>query len=74
MMNDKSKVMPLPFNERELEEKSFNKNLSIDIINEMNTNKEEEQFEGIFKLVNEIYMSKLVSLFLVNKYIFKKQE
>ena len=71
MMNDKSKVLPLPSNERELEEKSFNKNLSIDIINEMNTNKEEEQFEGIFKLVNEIYMSKLVSLYLVNKFILK---
>ena len=25
------------------------------------TDPEEEQFEGIFKLVNEIYMSKLVS-------------
>jgi hypothetical protein len=62
MMNDKSKVLPLPSNERELEEKSFNKNLSIDIINEINTNKEEERFEGIFKLINEIYMSKLVSL------------
>ena len=39
MMNDKSKVLPLPSNERELDEKSFNKNHSIDIINEMNTNK-----------------------------------
>jgi hypothetical protein len=38
MMNDKSKVLPLPFNERELGEKSFNKNFSIDIINEINTN------------------------------------
>ena len=72
-MIDKSKVLPLPSNERELEEKSFNKNLSIDIMNEMNTNKEEEQFEGIFKLVNEIYMSKLVSLFIVYKFIFKKE-
>ena len=37
-MYNKSKVLHQPSNERELEEKSFNKNLSIDIINEINTN------------------------------------